>query len=97
MAGTPDIHERIHDAITARQDILASGAPTSGGAAWSTEQIDQALQELAVDLAELKAHWRTATKMSTGYPLTDSAACGNPQPCPHVLALGAKYGVLNNG
>ena len=95
-AADVDIHDRIHDEIRTRRRSLESGAPASplGEEAWTGDEISRTLAELDADLKLLLAHWKTGGRMTTGYPLAKSEACGNPQPCPHVLGLATKYGLI---
>lgn len=95
-AADVDVHDRIHDEITSRRSSLESGAPASppDGEAWSDDEVNRSLSELDEDLKLLLAHWKTGGPMSAGYPPPKSAVCGNPQPCPHVLDLARKYGLV---
>lgn len=94
--GDGDIHEAIHDEIASRLDTLRSGVPTTGpsGESWSEAEVNTAVEDLEADAKLLRDHWRTGAQTTSGYPPAIAAACGQPQPCPHVLGLASKYGLL---
>lgn len=88
-----DIHESVFDEIEGRITTLRSGAPTSGPgrAAWTQEEVDAELAQLESDRALLLAHWKTQDGTVAAAEPVRARACGQPQPCPHVLELVQKY------
>ncbi|NYG57105.1 hypothetical protein BJ980_000028 [Nocardioides daedukensis] len=92
-----DIHERIYDELTSQITTLEGGTPLRhpNGSAWSTAEVEEALESLCADRELLKTHWRITpgvAGLATDNP-PQTASCGNLQPCPHVLGLADKYGV----
>lgn len=97
-AKEPDLHEKILTVIESQIESLSTGAPASGpdGSTWSTDEVDQKFEQLRADEKELREHWTIGggqTGAATNDPAALSAACGNKQPCPHVLGLAEKYDV----
>ena len=95
-APSNDIHDSIFDEIQARISTLRAGAPTSApdGAARTQAEVDAELAQLEGDQAILLAHWRTQDGVVARTAPVHARACGQPQPCPHVLGLAQKYGIV---
>lgn len=96
-----DLHDRIYDELTSQITTLEGGALLHhpDGSAWSTTEVEQSLSALHADRELLKEHWRItpgAAGLASENP-PQTASCGNPQPCPHVLGLAAKYSVPVTG
>ena len=93
-----DIHDSVYDEIEARIQTLQAGAPTSSPAtgAWTQGEADATLGKLETDKALLLEHWKTLNGVVCASPPSAprARACGNPQPCPHVLELAEEYGIL---
>jgi hypothetical protein len=95
-APSRDIHDSIFDEIKARTSTLRAGAPTSApdGGARTQADVDAELAQLEDDQAVLLAHWRTQDGVVAPTAPVHARACGQPQPCPHVLGLAQKYGFV---
>lgn len=95
-APSNDIHDSVFDEIEGRISSLRSGAPTAapGSRAWTQEEVDGELTQLESDKALLLAHWKTQNGVVTATAPARARACGQPQPCPHVLGLAQKYGFV---
>ena len=91
-----DIHDSISDEITARISTPGAGAPTSApdGGARTQADVDAELARLKEDQAVLLPHWRTEDGVLATTAPVHARACGKPQPCPHVLGLARKYGLV---
>lgn len=88
-----DIHDPLLEEIDARIGTLGSGATmrTSDGAARTHEEVDLELAQLQGDRSTLLAHWRFQDGLSGLDEPPRARACGQPQPCPHVMGLVEKY------
>lgn len=96
-----DLHDRIYDELTSQITTLESGAPLHrpDGSAWSAAEVEQTLASLHADRELRKGHWQIrpgAAGLASDRP-PQTASCGNPQPCPHVVGLAAKYGIAASG
>ncbi len=96
-AQVTDVHAQILSAIDAQIDALGSVALVTGAGCRdrSATAVEQLLKSLRADRALLQDHWAaqgSPTSRSTAGP-TLSRGCGQPQPCPHVLALARTYHV----
>ncbi|MGH8895384.1 MAG: hypothetical protein ACRDWY_19065 [Actinomycetes bacterium] len=80
--GTP--HKDIHELVLDRIDGLLAEASVE----------DVAALELSTDRELLLAHWKTANQTVAADAPVASAACGKPQPCPHVLGFAEKFGLI---
>jgi hypothetical protein len=91
-----DIHDSVFDEITARISTLRAGAPPPApdGGARTQADVDAELAQLEEDQAVLLAHWRTEDGVVAKTAPVHARACGKPQPCPHVLGLAQKYGLV---
>lgn len=91
-----DLHDSVFDEIKGRINALQVGAPASGpdGGAWTQAQIDAELGRLENDLEVLLAHWKTQDGLVEATAPVRARACGQPQPCPHVLGLAQEYGFI---
>lgn len=93
-----DIHDSVYDAIEVRIDALRSGAPASGAetGARTQDDVDAELGKLEADKAHLLDHWKTHDGVVGATPpsAVRARACGQAQPCPHVLGLAQTYGVV---
>lgn len=91
-----DIHDSLFAEIEGRINTLESGAPASAadGSAWTQAEIDAELAQLRSDEALLLAHWKTKDGVVAATAPARASACGNPQPCPHVLGLAQKYRLI---
>ncbi|WP_299954388.1 hypothetical protein [uncultured Modestobacter sp.] len=94
-APSSDIHDGIFDEIKARISTLQAGAPTAApdGGARSQADVDGELAQLEADKTVLLAHWRTQDGVVATTAPVYARACGQPQPCPHVLGLAEKFGL----
>lgn len=87
-----DLHERLLDEIVVlaqEERSRLSDQPSSAEAADTMKRV----AELEDDEQLLREHWVAQGVVRNGYPQV-SKACRNPQPCPHVLGLAEKYGLL---
>lgn len=93
-----DIHDSVYDAIEVRIITLRSGAPASSPetGARTQDDVDTELAQLESDKALLLDHWKTQDGVVGATPpsATRARACGQAQPCPHVLGLAQKYGIV---
>ena len=91
-----DVHDRIFDEIDAQLGTLEFGAPTthSDGSSWTQEELAAALADLQSDKDALLAHWKIRDGMVAADAPPRTRACGQPQPCPHVLGLARKYDLI---
>ena len=81
------------EASSARDDPAPARA--HGRAGRARDRGDGRLTAAAPPLVKLlRAHRKTGGGMASGYPAPHAAACGNPQPCPHVRDLAVTYGLL---
>ncbi len=93
-------------AITSSNDINNKVfAETRGGSApccrsphlctglWRLE-VDAELAQLQSDKALLLAHWQTQDGVVGATAPVRARACGQPEPCPHVLGLAQRYGPI---
>lgn len=93
-----DIHDSVYDEIEVRISTLRSGAlassPETG--ARTQDEIDTELTRLEADKALLLDHWKTHNGVvgATLPSATRARACGQAQPCPHVLGLAQTYGLV---
>ncbi len=91
-----DIHDNVFDEIEGRIATLQAGAPASGSdsGAWTQEDVDAELAQLGNDLELLLAHWKAKDGVVAATAPVRARACGQPQPCPHVLGLAQRYGCI---
>lgn len=90
------IHESVLDEIDLRSRTLKSGAPavdTERGARTQSD-IEVELAQLHADRELLLTHWRTQDGAVAVDEPPRARACGQAQPCPHVLGLAQKYGLI---
>lgn len=93
-APSNDIHDSLFREIEGRMSTLRAGAPISApdrGARMQAE-VEAQLAQLESDQAVLLAHWRLEDGLFAAAEPVRARACGQPQPCPHVLGLAQKYG-----
>jgi len=95
-APSNDIHDSVFAEIEGRISTLRSGAPTSAPdrGAWTQAEVDAELAQLESDRGLLLAHWKTQDGVVAAATPVRARACGQPQPCPHVLGLAQKYGLI---
>jgi hypothetical protein len=95
-APSDNLHDSIFDEIDGRIRTLRAGAPTAtpDDGARTQAEIDAELAQLESDKALLLAHWRTQDGFVAPTAPVRARACGQPQPCPHVLGLAQKYGFV---
>lgn len=88
-----DIHDSLFDEIEGRITTLRAGAPTSSQevGAWSQEDVNRELAKLENDRELLLAHWKTEDGLVAATSPARARACGQPQPCPHVLDIAERY------
>ena len=88
-----DIHERVFDEIQARIKSFQSGAPAAdpNRGAWTQGDVAAELAQLEIDRDLLHAHWMTQDGASSLDTPPRSRACGETQPCSHVLALKKQF------
>lgn len=91
-----DIHDNVLAAIEGRIRSLRSETPTSTPqlGAWTQVEVDAELAQLERDQALLLAHWKKQDGVVEATTPARAHACGQPQPCPHVLGLAEKYGFI---
>ena len=91
-----DIHHSLFDEIEGRISTLRSGAPASAPdrGAWTQDEVDAELAQLESDQTLLLAHWKTQDGVVSATAPVRARACGQPQPCPHILGLAQKYGFI---
>jgi hypothetical protein len=91
-----EIHDSLFAEIDGRISTLESGAPTSApdGSAWTQDELDAALAQLRSDKALLLEHWKTKDGVVASTEPVRARGCGRPQPCPNVLELAQKYGLV---
>ena len=91
-----DLHGSLFDEIESQIRTLASGAPArrEDQPSWEPQEVEAALADLAVDKQTLLDHWRIQPGITTPTAPVNARECGQPQPCPHVLELAQKYGLV---
>lgn len=93
---TNDLHDSVFDAIEAQINRLRSRTPASSPAAggMTKEEVDTELSQLELDKTLLLDHWKTQAGAVGAPTPTRARPCGQAQPCPHVLGLAQKYGIV---
>lgn len=91
-----DLHESLYTEIDSRLQSLKSGAPagSSDGGAWTQDEVDAQIRRLETDLDVLLQHWRIKDGVVVADAPPRARACGQSQPCPHVLQLAQEYRIF---